>query len=169
MNYEQLSLLEIVIELLKEKAEPTPIVELIETALKLKNIEDPSGAQATRIYMDITTSSDFVYFGEGKWDLKANQSLDVYDRDGSSFVSRDEDEKAEEEHEEVAASVEDYDLDEDEEEHEDEEDSDDEYDENYDEEDYPEDYSDDDDDDSYLDEDKYNEYMDDYEDMYDKN
>ena len=177
MNYEQLSLLEIVMELLKEKGEATPIVELIQKALELKKIEDADGRNATRLYMDITTSSDFVFCGEGKWDLKAHQSLDVFDRDGSFFGSGVEEEKDEEdEKEEAASSIADYDIDEEDEDNLDDESYDDEEDEdNYRDEESDHDYDDeyrdsydDEDEKDYLDEDKYNEYMDDYEDMYDK-
>ena len=171
MNYEQLSLLEITIELLKEKGEPTPILEIMEEALKLKGINDPDGVAATRLYMDITASSDFVFCGEGKWDLKANQSLDIFDRDGSSYgVATDDDVKEDEDETTVDDydladeddDVKDYDYDDDDEDEDDEDNYSDE-----DEEDYDYDDDDDDDGDDYLDEDKYNQYMDDYEGMYD--
>lgn len=177
MDYEQMSAIEIVCELLKQRHEPTPIVEIIQEALKLKGIDDFDGEQTARLYMDVTTSSLFVFCGEGKWDLKANQSLEVYDRDGSFFgtnITFDEDEDdgvdvsdynideededddmdSEKDEEDVKLYEEDE-KDEDESEYESEDDSDEEDDED-------EDYDD------YLDEDKYNDIMDNYEDLYDK-
>lgn len=172
MDYEQMSSLEVVCELLKAKHEPTPIIELIQEALRLKGIEDPDGEQTTRLYMDITQSSAFVFCGEGKWDLKANQSLDVFDRDGSFFgtnIPFDEDEEDEE------VDVSDYNIDEEDEEDEDEErDIEDVklYEEEEEDEDdekplLDEDEEDDDNDYDYLDEDDYNDIMDNYEDLYD--
>ena len=173
MNYEQLSLLEIAIELMREKGEPTPILDIIGEALKIKGIDDSDGVQSTRLYMDITASSDFVLCDGGKWDLKANQSLDMFDRDGSAYIVQSEEEDEKEDSRKDEVGVNDFDLDEDNDQDYDDEDEDEDYDDededNYgdeDEDDY--DYDDDDDDDNdYLDEDKYNQYMDDYEEMYD--
>ena len=173
MDYTQLSSLELVIELLKEKGEPTPILDLIREALKLKGIEDQDGAATTRLYVDITTSSDFVFCGEGKWDLKANQALEVFDRDGSYFgqdIAFDDDEE-----ETLDASEYDIDDDSDKEDRDEEDEEDiDNYEDEADEYEEEKDVTDDDvteDDedtlDSGYDEDKYNDIMDDYEDMYD--
>ena len=170
MDYSQLSCLEIVIKLLEEKKEPTPIVEVMKEALKLKGLEDPDGSIMTRLYTDVVSSSLFVFCGEGKWDLKKDQPLEYYDRDGSYYGVKIEDDEEEDnlnpnysdEDEDISDDDEDEDNYDDEEE--DEEDESvreiDDYDE--------EDISDDEDDDDYLDEAKYNALMDDYEDMYDK-
>jgi len=166
MDYNQLSCIEIVIKLLEEKGEPANIVELIQEALRLKGINDTDGMQTTRLYADITTSSKFVFCGEGKWDLKQNQSLDVFDRDGSYFGINIENEDDEDEDIDLS----DYNIDDDDDDEEDEE-RDVEDVELYDEEEDEEELlplEEDEDDDSYIDEDKYNALMDDYEDMYDK-
>ena len=166
MNTEQLSMLEVAVELLSQKKTPQLITTLIQEVLELKGFDDPNGVLATQLYIDITTSSAFVFCGEGKWDLKSRQSLEVFDRDGSFFNTGEE---YEEEEEEIA--LDDYNIDEDE--SADDEDYDDE-----DEDDYYDDYdlsldeidpTEDDDEVSYLDEQEYNDIMDDYEDMYEDN
>lgn len=169
MNTEQLSMLEVAIELLNQKKTPQLMLSLIQEVLELKGLDDPDQTLATQLYIDITTSSDFVFCGEGKWDLKSRQSLDVFDRDGSYFNTGEE--YKEDETEEV--NLDDYNID-------DEDDEDSQYDE-YDDEDDDEDdedidYHDDlsiddidsneDDEVYYLDEEEYNDIMDDYEDMY---
>ena len=166
MNTEQLSMLEVALELLNQKKTPQHIMTLIQEVLELKGLDDPSGTLAAQLYIDITTSSAFVFCGEGKWDLKTRQSLEVFDRDGSYFNTGEEYEEEEE-----TIELDDYNIDEDEESIEDDEDED-EDDEYYDDYDYSLDDLDpteDDDEVSFLDEQEYNDIMDDYEDMYEDN
>lgn len=166
MNTEQLSMLEVAAELLNQKKTPQLITTLIQEVLELKGLDDPNGVLATQLYIDIITSSAFVFCGEGKWDLKTRQSLEVFDRDGSYFNTGEEYEEEEE-----TIELDDYNIDEDEESIEDDEDED-EDDEYYDDYDYSLDDLDpteDDDEVSFLDEQEYNDIMDDYEDMYEDN
>lgn len=166
MNAEQLSMLEVAIELLNQKKTPQTITSLIKEVLEIKGLDDEDGVYATQLYIDITTSSSFVFCGEGKWDLKTRQSLEMFDRDGSFFNTGEEYIEDEEE-----IDLNDYNIDDEDEyanddyDDEDEEDEDDYYD--YD--DLPLDDLDpneDDDEVSFLDEQEYNDIMDDYEDMY---
>ncbi len=175
----QMSLIEIALEIMESSTSPLNIYTLIEETLKKKGIVDEDGTIAAKLYTDITISSKFVYMGEDLWDLKSRQSLEVFDKDGSSFINPDEEYSDKDEE----------DLDEDEDDHEDEDednlDDEDEDDEESNDEDRDEDededleedednYDDeesedddlDDDNDSYDDEEKYNKIMDDYEDLY---
>ena len=163
MNTEQLSMLEVATELLNQKKTPQLITTLIQEVLELKGLDDPNGVLATQLYIDITTSSAFVFCGEGKWDLKTRQSLEVFDRDGSYFNTGEEYEEEEE-----TIELDDYNIDEEDEDF-GEEDEDEDEDEYYDDYDYSLDDIDpteDDDEVSYLDEQEYNDIMDDYESMY---
>lgn len=170
MNTEQLSMLEVALELLGQKKTAQPITTLIQEVLELKGLDDPNGMYATQLYIDITTSSAFVYCGEGKWDLKERVSIEEFDRDGSSFNTGVEyEDETDTEDEEI--NLDDYNIDEDDEYSSDDDDEydDDEY---YDDYDLPLDEIDpneDDDEVSYLDEQEYNDIMDDYEDMYEDN
>ena len=167
MNTEQLSMLEVAIELLNQKKTPQLITTLITEVLELKGFDDPNGVLATQLYIDITTSSSFVFCGEGKWDLKTRQSLEVFDRDGSFFNTGEEYEEEEED-----INLDDYNIDEDDDYSHDDDDDEDEDDEYYDEYDLPLDDIDpteDDDEVNYLDEQEYNDIMDDYESMYEDN
>ena len=109
MNTEQLSMLEVAIELLNQKKTPQLITSLIQEVLELKGLDDPNGVLATQLYIDITTSSSFVFCGEGKWDLKTRQSLEVFDRDGSFFNTGEEYEDEDE-----TIELDDYNIDEEE-------------------------------------------------------
>ena len=153
----QMSLIEIALEIMDEKKEPIDIYTLIEETLARKGVIDTDGTYAAKLYTDITTSSKFVFMGENKWDLKSRQSLDQFDKDGSSFNSKDDYDNAEEEDDDLNES--DLEL----------EDADEEDEDSYDDEDEDDLEDDEEDEDSYDDnddEEKYNKYMDDYEDLY---
>ncbi len=172
----QMSLIEIALEIMDEKKEPIDIYTLIEETLARKGVIDTDGTYAAKLYTDITTSSKFVFMGENKWDLKSRQSLDQFDKDGSSFNSKEE--YVEDEDEEEILFDDDEELDEDEDE--DDEDSDDEaedsdeeaeeLDEDEDDEELEFEDEEDEEDESYddhdVDEERYNKIMDDYEDLY---
>ena len=175
-NISQMSLLEIAVALMEQKRGQQNIRALIKEVFEIKGIDDEDGSITAQLYIDITTSSKFVYMGNDEWDLKSRQSLDQYDKDGSAFNINVEEE------EEIDELGEDDLLEEDEEEQEEDDDFEDEEDEDMyiDDEEFDEDdisdldeeddfedeeelerYSEDD-----FDEDKYNDLMDDFEDMY---
>ena len=186
-NIEQMSLLEVAVKIMEQKGGICNIKDLIKEVLEAKGIDASDPTFTSQLYVDITTSSKFVFMGDENWDLKSRQSLDEFNKDGSAFNSKedyvDEDDLDDEE--------DDLDLDEEENDEEDEDEDedddknsmyvpDDDYDEDEDEEsDLDEDEDDDIDDgeelerysedDEDFDEDKYNDLMDDYEGMYDKN
>jgi DNA-directed RNA polymerase subunit delta len=175
-NISQMSLLEIAVALMEQKRGQQNIRSLIKEVFEIKGIDDEDGSITTQLYIDITTSSKFVYMGNDEWDLKSRQSLDQYDKDGSAFNINVEEE------EEIDELGEDDLLEDDEEEQEEDDDFEDEEDEDmyiddeeFDEDDISDlDEEDDFDDEEELeryseddfDEDKYNDLMDDFEDMY---
>ena len=181
-NYSELSLLEVAVKIVEEKKAPINIYELIQEVLNRKGLtDDENKTLTTKLYVDITTSSKFVYMGEENWDLKLNQSLDEFDKDGSDFNSKDNYfEEPDEEEDELSLDEEDEE-DSDEEEDDEDRDEDDEDEDDLDDEDEDDvrdeddledddlDYEDDLDDEDDFKEDKYNKYMDDYEDMYEDN
>ena len=170
-NYQNLSMLDIAVAILKEQGK-MKIQDLMNQTLAAKSLPTEDIDYKTQLYLDITTSSLFVYLGDEEWDLKERQSLELFDRDGAEY-NNTEDEveedyeglKFEDDFEEDTESSDEYDV----------------YDIDYDnEEDYEEDDDDIEDSDEELigsyheenddfDEDKYNNYMDDFEDMYDDN
>ena len=162
-NISQMSLLEVAVKLMEQTQGVKNIRALIKEVLELKGLSDEDGSISTQLYIDITTSSKFVYMGNDEWDLKSRQSLDEFDKDGSAFNTKDD---------EIDDELDD-DLDEDDLDDEDEDDFDDDDDEDEDDLDDEDDLNDGEDMERYseegFNEDKYNDYMDDYEDMYDEN
>lgn len=176
-NIQQMSMLEVAIKLMSEKRTKQAISKLIEETLEMKGIDDEDGEFAAQLYIDITTSSKFVYMGDNEWDLKSRQSLDEWDKDGSAFnTGNDEEEVIDEEADSFdefystdTDTKKDSSLDSDEEYDEDGSDNNN-SDEEYDEDDYDaslEKYiqGEYDDENDYMDE-KYMDYLDEYDDMY---
>lgn len=173
MDYSQMSMLETAIEILKNNNGKMKITELINRTLEAKNIQDNENEVATQLYLDITISSKFVFMGEDEWDLKDNQSLKEYDKDGADFIDQS---AIEEDDVNVDLDIQDEQEDEDEnkEDSDSDEDSED-YSTEYDTSSYSDDFEHDEDgnvleryeEDNSFDEDEYNDYMDDFEDMYD--
>lgn len=168
-NNSQMSMLEVAIKLMEQKKNPQSIKTIIAETLTLKGIDDPNGDKAAQLYVDITTSSVFVYMGDDNWDLKSRQSLDKWDLDGSAFSSEEDeiDDEAENiEDDYLESDLESYEEDSDDYDDSDDDDADnEEFDrivDNPDDDDY--DYDDEND----FDEDDYEGYMDDYENLYDK-
>ena len=176
-NISQMSLLEIAVALMEQKRGQQNIRALIKEVFEIKGIDDEDGSITTQLYIDITTSSKFVYMGNDEWDLKSRQSLDQYDKDGSAFNTNVEEEEEIDEldEEDLEDDIEEEQEDEDDFEDDEDEDmyiSDDDFDEDdisdlddeddFDDEEDLERYTEDDD----FDEDKYNDLMDDFEDMY---
>ena len=184
-NTEQMSLLEIAVKLVEENGR-YKINDLIKATLSAKGIDPLNTDTAVQLYVDMTASSKFVYMGDDEWDLKAHQPLEAFDKDGSSFISKDEEyvpeegeeeeffddevEVQSEEDEDEEESKADY-IDEDaelDEEDDDKKSDDGDLDSEEDVERYSEDdYAEDDYNDEDFNEDEYNDLMDDYEDMYD--
>lgn len=172
-NISQMSLLEVAVKLMEQTQGVKNIRALIKEVLELKGLSDEDGSISTQLYIDITTSSKFVYMGNDEWDLKSRQSLDEFDKDGSAFNSKDDEIDDELDDDLDEDDLDDEDEDEDDLDDEDEDDFDDDDDEDEDDLDDEDDLNDGEDMERYseegFNEDKYNDYMDDYEDMYDEN
>lgn len=185
-KFNDLSLLETMVVILKENKEAMLIYDLIESVARVKELDIEDVDLMTQLYMDITLSGKFVFVGDDKWALKDGH-LEFWDKDGYAFISPEEIEDLGDDEIEFTefdlADIEDLEVDLVDEDNE--EDDDDEDDEELDEEIKEEkayvdvgldlvstDEDDDLDDidldlDDDYDEDDYNDIMDDYEDMYD--
>ena len=73
-NIQQMSMLEVAVKLMNDKKTQQPISKIIKEVLEMKGIDDPNGDYASQLYLDITTSSLFVYMGDDEWNLKSRES-----------------------------------------------------------------------------------------------
>jgi DNA-directed RNA polymerase subunit delta len=86
MVKEGMSLVDIASIILTEKKEPINLYDLFDEVLKRKNIEvEDKAVLLSRFYADLTVSAKFVYTGENMWDLKVNQKIELWEKDGSFF------------------------------------------------------------------------------------
>ena len=161
-NISEMALIDVAYNVVKEASAPMHINDIIDKVFELKGIEK-TNELVSKLYVDLTASSKFVFMGDGLWDLKEKQSLEEFDKDGSAFCKEDPNAEPDDEEEIEIEEDEDEDSDDDSD-----DDSEDEY--EFDDEEESEDESEDDelddDDSNDFEEDKYNKYMDDYEDMY---
>jgi DNA-directed RNA polymerase subunit delta len=86
MLKEGLSLVDIASIVLLEVKEPMNLYDLFETVIKRKEIKVGDTTDLlTSFYADLTVSAKFVYTGENMWDLKSNQKIELWEKDGSFF------------------------------------------------------------------------------------
>lgn len=91
MVKEGLSLVDIASIILEETKEPINLYDLFDEVLKRKEIEVEDKAEVLALfYADLTISAKFVYTGENKWDLKSNQKIELWEKDGSYFKEYNE-------------------------------------------------------------------------------
>lgn len=91
MSREGLSFVDIAELILKEKREPTSVYDLFDKVCEEKQVTDEEKLDSiAQFYADITTSAKFVYVGENTWDLKENQKIDLWEKDGSYYKEYNE-------------------------------------------------------------------------------
>lgn len=86
MTKEGLSLVDLAEIILKEAKEPLSIYDIFDKAAEMKEIpEEFRNEKLTQFYADMTVSAKFVYTGENMWDIKENQKIELWEKDGSFF------------------------------------------------------------------------------------
>ena len=86
MSREGFSLVDVAEIILRETKEPQNIYDLFDAVCTQKNIATKAkGDLISQFYADITTSAKFVYTGENTWDLKDNQKIELWEKDGSYY------------------------------------------------------------------------------------
>lgn len=87
-NYQNDSLLEAAIKLMKSKKKPKVLKELTDEVFKAKGIKENLDEKRAQFQMDFMLSGYFVCCGENNagnklWDLKSRQPSTLLDRDGN--------------------------------------------------------------------------------------
>lgn len=86
MSREGLSFVDIAELILKESRQPESVYDLFDKVCIEKQVsEEDKNNLIAQFYADITTSAKFVYVGENNWDLKENQKIDLWEKDGSFY------------------------------------------------------------------------------------
>lgn len=80
------SLIESAVILLESEKKPFDLYQLFDVVTKdLKLSDEQKSDYITKFYTDLTTSAKFVYTGDNQWDLKANQKIELWEKDGSFY------------------------------------------------------------------------------------
>lgn len=79
------SLVNVAEGILSESNEPVDLYDLFEKVVDKKGMKDTSADMINRFYSELVSSAKFVYAGDNTWDLKANQKIDLWDKDGSYY------------------------------------------------------------------------------------
>ncbi|MCF7926539.1 MAG: DNA-directed RNA polymerase subunit delta [Candidatus Izimaplasma sp.] len=85
----KISLLDYAEQILRDKKEPMDIYDLFDKIIKTLDI-DSSEELMTTFYTNLTTSAKFLYAGDNEWDLKENQKIELWDKDGSHYEEYNE-------------------------------------------------------------------------------
>lgn len=80
------SLMEAAVLLLQTEKKPYDLYQLFDIITKGKSFSEAEKNRViTKFYADLTTSARFVYTGDNQWDLKANQKIELWEKDGSFY------------------------------------------------------------------------------------
>jgi len=89
ISLKEQSYINIAENILKDRKEPMDLYDLFDHVIKMKNgdavVEEEIIELLTAFYADITSSAKFVYTGSNTWDLKSNQKIELWEKDGSYY------------------------------------------------------------------------------------
>jgi len=86
MTNEGLSLVDVAEIVLRETKEPLDLYALYDAVCERKNIKpEDKDDIVSQFYADITVSAKFVYTGDNMWDIKSNQKIELWEKDGSFY------------------------------------------------------------------------------------
>lgn len=85
-KYSGKSLIDIAEEVLLERKEHTNMYELFDIACEKRGIDaEMKNGLIAQFYTDMISSAKFVYLGNNEWDLKDNQEITLWEKDGSFY------------------------------------------------------------------------------------
>ncbi len=86
VNFNELSLINIAEIVLKEAKKPYDLYDLFDEVVERKALElTESHTVLNAFYAELSASAKFVYTGANTWDLKINQPIDLWEKDGSYY------------------------------------------------------------------------------------
>jgi DNA-directed RNA polymerase subunit delta len=86
MTSEGLSFVDIAETILREAKEPINLYDIFDKICEIKGVEeDAKDDLISQFYADMTISAKFVYTGDNMWDIKDNQKIELWEKDGSFY------------------------------------------------------------------------------------
>lgn len=82
----EVSLIDTAATILAQNKKPYELFDLFDAVAKEAEIDEAEKTDLiTKFYTDLTTSAKFVYVGDNKWNLKANEKIELWEKDGSFY------------------------------------------------------------------------------------
>jgi|GEM_PF-323610 len=86
IDVNELSLISLAEIVLKEKKEPVDLYDLFDEVVNRKSLSiDEPQSLLNDFYAELSSSAKFVYTGANTWDLKSNQPIELWEKDGSFY------------------------------------------------------------------------------------
>ncbi len=80
------SLIDAAVQLLQTEKKPFDLYQLFDILTAQKSFSEAQKKEViTKFYTDLTSCAKFVYTGDNHWDLKANQKIELWEKDGSFY------------------------------------------------------------------------------------
>ena len=84
--YNELPLIEAAFKVLQDEKKPVDLYELFDkVSAGRKFSKDQKVEELSSFYNDLTISAKFVYTGTNTWNLKANEKIELWEKDGSFY------------------------------------------------------------------------------------
>lgn len=81
-----LSMIKVVEKLLIENEAPLELTKIFKEVAEIKGFSESDYNTLNQLYLDIVMSANFVYMGQGFWDLK-ERNLEFWAKDGTDFIN----------------------------------------------------------------------------------
>lgn len=81
-----LSMIKVVEKLLMDNDAPLELTKIFKEVADIKGFSESDYETLNQLYLDIVMSANFVYMGQGFWDLK-ERNLEYWSKDGTDFIS----------------------------------------------------------------------------------
>lgn len=82
----EMSMMDAAVKIMSKEKRSFDLYDLFDRVAEQLNLaEEVQAASLTKFYSDLTTSAKFIYVGDNQWNLKANEKVELWDKDGSFY------------------------------------------------------------------------------------
>lgn len=83
---QELSLMDIATVIMSKEKRSFELYDLYDRVCEALNLSQAEQQKhLTKFYTDLTTSAKFIYVGDNHWNLKANERIELWEKDGSFY------------------------------------------------------------------------------------
>lgn len=82
----ELSLMDAAVQVMSREKQSFDVYDLFDRVVEMLNLSEEQQAELVdKFYTDLTTSAKFIYVGDNRWNLKANEKVELWEKDGSFY------------------------------------------------------------------------------------